>query len=217
MRTPKTYWSRRKAIRAFRRLRSSRHSPHARTQALARHLDPREGNAPLRHRLRKFSKPWATMVRAFALDRAGKTGILSSSSPSTREPAQYNNGNDDDNISTATSTRGLISAAGRSMTSRTDRACGAPSSATVTPALVQDCGVDGGILDGRSGSGAESGAIAATGSSNTSSPSLQLFLRRTPCPSKRPLYWEVYPADSLGAALREKVRNNAQLTSPNVL
>lgn len=153
-------------------------------QALARHLDPREGNAPLRHRLRTFSKPWEAMVRAFP---AKNTTTVSS------RPAEITLSSDHSHQNTASSRR--------SSTTTAENVEVLSSSKIPTLQGTRNC--IGGDAVGSDVSGRTVCAIAAAGSGKP--PFLRLFLRRVPCPAKRPQYWEVYPEDSLGSALGGKV------------
>lgn len=68
-------------------------------------------------------------------------------------------------------------------------------------------GVPLGALDGhgvekvRGGGGSARGGVGDI-------PALRLFLQRVPCSARKPLYWEIYPEDTLGSALEGKVREN---------
>lgn len=164
-------------------------------QALARQLDPREGNAPLRHRLRKFSKPWAAMVRAFA---AKNTVAVS---PQTAAPTAPPSNDQFPHTTDQT----------RSSSPTTTNNTGASSCTIVSPPQATRNCLDGSVFGsaggrGRAGSVVKGIAGCAGGAAGSGEAlSLRLFLRRVPCPAKRPLYWEVYPEDSLGSALGAKV------------
>ncbi|CAN0465558.1 unnamed protein product, partial [Ectocarpus sp. 8 AP-2014] len=57
-------------------------------EAVAKHLEPRPGNAPLRHRLKLFTKPWGEAAAAAAAATAKTSGVASKMAVTGRQQKQ---------------------------------------------------------------------------------------------------------------------------------